>query len=177
MNVQTLNLLLALASIVGQIGVVAMLVIAIAYPQSQTAKFIAKHALAFVTLVALGAVVTSLIYSDIIGYAPCKLCWFQRIFMYPTVLIGAVALWYKDKSALRYILTLSVVGLGIAFYHILLEHGLVPSLACGATGPSCATRYVFELGYITIPLMSFVSFALVALSSTIALRFRNENLS
>lgn len=120
-----------------------------------------RYVLAFtITLV---ATLGSLFYSEIAGYDPCKLCWFQRVFMYPQVIILGIAWWLKDKSAWVYPLALSVVGLVVAGYHYVLQLWPSQVVNCSIVGQatSCSGTYVMQFGYITIPLMAATAFAVV----------------
>ena len=120
-------------------------------------------------IISLLAVLGSLYYSEIAHYNPCKLCWFQRIFMYPLPFIFGVALIKKSKEILPYALTLSVIGGLIAAYHYFLQVQsiLFPNVEiitpCSVVGyaPSCAEYFTLQLGYVTIPMMSFSAFALM----------------
>ena len=118
----------------------------------------------------------SLIYSDVIGYEPCKLCWFQRIFMYPQVFLLALALWKKDKNIIDYTALLSIFGAIIAGYHYLLQLGIAPDLSCGAVGysVSCAQRFVMNFGYITLPLMAFTAFLMILTFFFIEKKYRKN---
>ncbi len=114
------------------------------------------------------SVLGGLIYSEIIGYAPCKLCWIQRIFMYPTALLLGMALWGRHKGSPALIdasFILTIIGGAVALYQYFLQLGVVPEGLCAALGSSvsCAERFVMEFGYITIPLMALSSFLLIIL--------------
>lgn len=126
-------------------------------------SFIGRNGIALAFVAALAAILGSLFYSEVAGYEPCKLCWFQRIFMYPQVILLGVALWKKDSREALYCLILSVVGAAIAGYHYLMQIGIAPSLPCSAVGysASCSQRFVMQFGYITIPMMSLTAFALI----------------
>jgi len=129
-------------------------------------SFLKKWGLFLAFLIALAAVSGSLFYSEIAGFAPCDLCWFQRIFMYPQVIILGIAIWKKDLGAIKYSLPLAIGGLIVALYHNYITYsGSAISVCSRSTfiGVSCLQRYVFEFGYITIPLMSLSAFALIAL--------------
>jgi disulfide bond formation protein DsbB len=107
----------------------------------------------------LSATFGSLYFSEILGYPPCVLCWYQRICMYPLVLIFGAAIWTEDSQFLKYTLPLSFLGLGIAIYHNLLYYGVIPDSITPCTqGISCTSRQVEYLGFITIPLLSLMSF-------------------
>lgn len=126
--------------------------------------FIVRQADRLSLLIALSATLGSLYYSEILGFEPCKLCWLQRIFIYPMAFILALGLYKKDKNLTDYTLLLSGTGGLIALYHVLLEQGLVPSLACAAGGAvSCVKIYVLYFGFITIPVLSLAAFLAIFL--------------
>lgn len=119
----------------------------------------------FAFIVAVVATLGSLFYSEVAQYEPCKLCWFQRIFMYPQVVLLGLFLDRKDKVAIiRPVIVLSIIGAVIALYHYYLQ--LSPAGAfvpCSTVGisVSCTTREFTNLGYITIPMMAFSAFILI----------------
>ncbi len=104
----------------------------------------------------------SLYYSEIVGYIPCELCWYQRICMYPLVAVLAVGVVRKDRAVVWYAAPLVVVGAPISLYHWLVER--VPSLAesssCSVFSP-CSIPFFEELGYITLAFMALSSFLLI----------------
>lgn len=105
----------------------------------------------------------SLYFSEVALYEPCKLCWFQRIFMYPQVFILGAALYYKIKDIWKVELPLIVVGLIISGYHYYLQLNPDQLAPCGTVGfsVSCSERFATHFGYITIPWMSFSAFVMV----------------
>jgi disulfide bond formation protein DsbB len=105
--------------------------------------------------------VLSLIYSDVIGYAACTLCWYQRILLYPEVLLLGLALWKEDRTITDYIIALSGLGIVLSAYQKYLELGGASILPCSATEVSCSKIYVLEFGYITIPVMALTSFVFI----------------
>ncbi len=106
----------------------------------------------------------SLWYSDVLGFAPCALCWFARTAMYPLALILLIAVWRKDNEVWVYALPLASIGVLVTGYNHLLQMGIVSLGVCGISqGVSCATRYVFEFGFVTLPLFGFVAFLATAL--------------
>ncbi len=112
--------------------------------------------------VALIAMLGSLFFSNVLGYPPCVLCWYQRITIYPLVIILAVALFYKDTKVYRTALPLAFIGLAINIYHNLLYYKILPESAAPCVqGVSCTTQYVNYFGFITIPFLSFVAFVLI----------------
>ncbi len=125
---------------------------------------IGKYGLMLAFKVALLSTLASLFYSDIAGFAPCKFCWFQRIFMYPLVILIPLALRKKDFKIVEYLLPLSVIGFLISLYQNYMyyyNNGLDASCVLGGSQVSCVKRYVFELGYISVPIMALTAFALV----------------
>ncbi|OIO44438.1 hypothetical protein AUJ64_00105 [Candidatus Pacearchaeota archaeon CG1_02_39_14] len=124
-------------------------------------------------LVSLVAMLGSLYYSEIAGYNPCTLCWYQRIFMYSQVFILGLASFRKDKKVMPYIYLLSAIGLLIAVYHYIMQLSQVDSVFCELVGysASCSETFFLSMGYITIPLMAASAFLLIILLGV--LRGRN----
>ncbi len=115
-------------------------------------------------LVAAASIIT-LYYSEFLEQEPCGLCWMQRAFLYPQVVLFGIAAVAKDRSILPYTAALSVAGALIALYQHYLQMGGYDILPCPASGPSadCAARTLFEFGYITFPLMAFSLFIFLIL--------------
>ncbi len=138
--------------------------------------FIGRRGILIGAIVALAAMLGSLSYSDIVGYEPCHLCWWQRIFMYPQVFLLGIA-GFKNtvhRQIISYYgIVLSVIGAVIAFAHYLLQRGVI-DFSCEAVGysVSCAKVFTMNLGYITIPLMAFTAFMMIFVS---LLTYRNAN--
>jgi len=130
--------------------------------------FAANNAFLFAFIVALVAMSGSLFYSEVAGYTPCTLCWYQRILMYPQVILFGVVLWKSERRTADYHIALSALGAFIAGYHYLLQIGILPELPCSATGfsVSCAQVFTMNFGYITISMMSLTAFALIILFMT-----------
>lgn len=132
--------------------------------QEGTRKVVKKYIDEIIFISSFVALVGSLVYSNIVGFPPCDLCWVQRMFIYPQLLIAGVSLWRKEKLAVYYGLPLSVVGGLIALFHSLTSWGIGGSLlSCTAEGGSCAKVYVMEYGYITIPVMALTVFTYLLL--------------
>ncbi|QYO65914.1 disulfide bond formation protein B [Leptolyngbya sp. 7M] len=113
---------------------------------------------------ALAATGGSLFFSEIMELPPCVLCWYQRITMYPLVVIIAVGIILCDGKWKWYAFPLALIGLGVAVYHNLLYYGIIPdSLTPCTEGISCTSRQIEWLGFITIPLMSLVSFIMISI--------------
>ncbi len=115
--------------------------------------------------VALFATLGSLYFSELQGLPPCQLCWYQRIFMYPMTIIFFIAALRKDKNVLRYILPLVSFGLLIALYQVYIQAFPDSAIACIANGISCSNVNVSYFGFITIPVMSVVSFLLILIAT------------
>jgi len=104
----------------------------------------------------------SLFFSEIMEFSPCTLCWYQRIFMFPLVLIFLTGLFPFDKSIIKYALPIALAGLGFAFYHYLLYSGFIPeSIQPCSQGVSCSETYLDLFGFLTIPMLSLISFSTI----------------
>jgi disulfide bond formation protein DsbB len=105
----------------------------------------------------------SLFFSEIAHFVPCELCWYQRICMYPLSITTLLAALFDDPRAARYLLPLPVVGAGVSVYHLLVENGVVgQTQTCLISAPGgCATKWINEFGYLTIPTLALTAFALV----------------
>lgn len=102
----------------------------------------------------------SLFFSHVMGFAPCVLCWYQRIALFPLVLILPAGLFPFDARAATFALPLTVAGLLTAVYHNLLYAGLVPrNIQPCAQGVSCTEKYIELFGFVSIPMMSLLAFA------------------
>lgn len=152
----TLNKVLSLGTILLQVVILLLAVNLILFrdTRNKILSFFKKYTFLFGFLAGLGAVILSLFYSEIIGFPACELCWVQRIFLYPQLVLFGLALLKKDKSIVDYSLTFAIIGSLVSIYHIYIENG-GSSLGegCSANEVSCAVRYIFEFGYITIPVM------------------------
>jgi len=103
----------------------------------------------------------SLYYSEVAGYLPCEMCWYQRICMYALVPVLAVALARRDRGGGWYGLPLAVAGLGLSVYHYQLQLFPGQGSTCDASAP-CAYRWVDSLGFVSIPFMAGGGFVGVA---------------
>ena len=105
----------------------------------------------------------SLFFSEIAHFVPCELCWFQRICMYPLSIVTLLAALRGDYRVARYLLPLPVVGACVSVYHLLVENGVVEQAkACLASAPGgCATKWIDEFGWITIPTLALTGFVLL----------------
>ena len=104
----------------------------------------------------------SLFFSEVMELPPCALCWYQRVFMFPLVPIFLAGLFPLDKNIIRYSLPLAIAGWGFAFYHFLLYSGFIPeSIQPCSQGVSCSETYLDLFGFLTIPLLSLMSFSII----------------
>jgi len=127
-------------------------------------------------VVALAATLGSLYFSEVLGYPPCVLCWYQRIAMYPLVIIFGAALWWEDVNVSIYSLPLTAIGLTVAGYHNLLYYGLISdSITPCKQGVSCTSKQVELMGFLTIPLMSLIGFFILILIGICLVRGRTNN--
>ncbi len=125
--------------------------------------FLQKYGAYLVFGVALTATLGSLYYSDVMGFIPCKLCWYQRILMYPLVIISLVGIFLQDEYLPNYVLPFSVAGILLAGYHYLVQMGILPEPVSCADIVPCGSRYVNYLGFITIPFMALTAFTLITI--------------
>ncbi len=114
-------------------------------------------------LISLTGTIASLYFSEVLGYIPCKLCNFQRIFLYPITIISLVAFINKDKNAgIRYVLPLAIFGMAIALYHYLLQLNIIKETITKCnSGIPCKETYFKLFGFVTIPLLSFINFSAI----------------
>lgn len=113
-------------------------------------------------LVAAIAMAGSLYFSESAGFVPCRLCWFQRIAMYPLAVILLVAAWRRDRDVRWYVVPVAAIGACVSLYHYLVEWN--PGLeggACEATGPSCSAVWFREFGFVTLSFMALCGFVAI----------------
>ena len=168
-----LNNLFSILSIVAQIVSVVFVVsfFSTKIRNSAFVSFFSDKATLFSFIVSGLAMAGSLTYSDVVGYAPCVLCWYQRIFMYPQVFLMGIALYRREISMRVYSIVFSSIGAALALWHYLGQLGF-GTLPCSAVGysVSCADRFVMQYGYITIPMMAFSAFLFIALVCAVSIK-------
>jgi disulfide bond formation protein DsbB len=160
---------LALLGIAGQAAAVALAgagslhFAGVATPYRLVRKAVWGYELWLAFLIAALATGGSLFFSEIAHYAPCELCWYERICMYPLAIVLLLLALANDYRAARYLVPLPIVGGVLAGYHVLVERGVVSQTNdCVLSAPGgCATKWVDELGYVTIPVLTLTAFALV----------------
>jgi disulfide bond formation protein DsbB len=170
MTVDQVSLFLALLAVVAEIGSLVLAVALVArglrpdaaWPR-EVLSWVGPLALVLAATVAAVATLGSLYYSEVANFPPCRLCWYQRICMYPLVPILAIAAARRDRAVRWYALPLAVTGAAISTWHILVER--FPSLESGACVPvnPCSIIWVEKLGYLTIPTMALSGFVAIGL--------------
>ena len=162
--VETLNYLLAIGVLAMQVagaGFLAVYFLQKKFTDLQDiAGLLSRWGLWLAFLFTLGATMMTLYYSEILGFAPCGWCWVQRVFLWPQVLLFAIALYREERAAADFSIAFSVFGGIAALYQHYLQMGGQALVPCPASGAGdCAQRILFEFGYITFPLMAATLFA------------------
>ena len=160
---------LSVLGVIGQVLALAFVVVAAAAvvgvhgPLAAVRSAIWGYELWLAFVVSSVATGGSLFFSEIAGFIPCELCWYQRICMYPLSIVTLLAALRGDFRVARYLLPLPVVGACISVYHLLVENGVVgQSSECLVSAPGgCATKWINEFGYITIPTLALTAFVLL----------------
>ena len=136
-------------------------------------RFFRENLAQLALLQAIVATAVSLYFSEVLKFPPCVLCWYQRILMYPLVVILAIGIWKKDKNLPLFVLPLSIIGGFIAIYHNLLYYKIIPQSQAPCTlGISCTTKQIEWFGFVTIPLLSLAAFAAITI---LMLLFRKQS--
>lgn len=173
-NIYYLSAFLGVGTIVLQIFSVATLFILFFLirkkQRNKFLDFVHEHFLVLGFFISLCASLFPLVYSEIIKFIPCYLCWWQRIFMFPQAIIFGVALWNKDRKIIDYVAPLLFIGFLISVYQNFFYYfGQNTDMPCDASGISCYQHLVSVFGgYISIPMMALTSFfaLLVLVSAT-----------
>ena len=173
-SADTMVRLLSFLTLIGDVVVVGLLVLFLVaamgkkYP-SRFTDFLDHNGLLVLFFIAFTATCGSLYFSEGAGWIPCKLCWFQRVFMYPQVPLVGLALWRRDRGIAPSVLLLCLIGMCFSLWHYgeQVYYNLHPEFitTCDPTGVSCVNSQILAFGYITIPMMAFTAFALNALIS------------
>lgn len=155
-----LSFVIALGTVILQVitfGLLFILWQRKSYPR--LANWIGKWALIGAFFVAFLATAGALFYELVLGLEPCSLCWWQRIFLVPQIILLGMAAAKRDVYMADYSIALSVFGLGVSLYQHMLQILPAGSLPCPSENISCAQRFIFEFGYVTFPLMAATVFA------------------
>jgi len=116
-------------------------------------------------LAATASTLGALFLSEVVGVAPCVLCWYQRVFMFPLAVVLTVALFPLDPKVIRYAAPLAAVGWLVALFHVLLNKGYIPETMTPCTkGIPCSQIDAEWFGFLTIPMLSLLSFSAIGLA-------------
>lgn len=164
MAFETMRTFFALAALAANIITIGIVVTAIVTRRRTTSPFEALRGstLWLAAGVAIVATLGSLYLSESVGLIPCKLCWYQRIAMYPLAVILPIAAFRKDDRARLYVAVLAAAGAVVATYHRFIQ--AFPDLdsgSCSAVGPSCSAPLIKMFGFVTIPYMALSAFLLI----------------
>lgn len=155
----TLVALLSIVSLVAAIGLTVFRLVR----GAEAASILGDKGVWIAWIVALVSTVGSLVYSEIIHFEPCRLCWFQRIAMYPLAIVLLVGAIRREWQVKYYGLPLALIGLGISIYHYIIQ--TFPALegggGCDPSNP-CSAKYVDIFGFVSIPFMAGSGFILIA---------------
>ena len=168
---QLFSAILALATLAG--GIVTLAALALEERMTWTSAWLTQvraSGLWIICMITTGAMVGSLYFSESVGFAPCKLCWYQRIAMYSIAIISFVAALRNDKNIARYTIVLAPIGLLVSTYHYLLEW--FPTLetnVCSLDVP-CTAVWFRELGFVTLCFMAGCAFITVIAVSLAIMR-------
>ena len=161
MTVQTVSLFYALLAIAGGVFVGVVVVLALSGRLEAVRRTLGTSALPAAFVVAALATAGSLYFSEVAHFEPCRLCWYQRIAMYPLVVVLAIAAWRRDEGVRRYVLPVVAIGGAISLYHYALEW--LPWLdtgACSASVP-CTVVWFRQLGFVSLPFLALSAFVLI----------------
>jgi disulfide bond formation protein DsbB len=151
---------LAVLGVVGQ-ALVVLLLLALVVARDAVRRWLWGYELWAAFVVAAVATGGSLFLSDVAGYVPCEMCWFQRICMYPLSLLILFLAWHGDSRAARYLLPFPIIGAGVSIYHLLIENHVVATPQACQVGAGCAVKWIDYFGYMTIPTLALTAFALL----------------
>jgi len=157
--VDTVTLLLSLGTIGLQVLLLVGVILFFTKKGNHVLSWVGKRGVFFAYALALAGMVGSLYYSEVAKFAPCVLCWYQRIFVYANVFILGLAVYQKEKAVIPYASLLSIIGGIVALYHVCLPLLPAASATCSLVSDvSCTESYFTMFGYITIPVISLTSF-------------------
>ena len=169
--VELFSAILALATVAG--GIITLAALVFEKSMSWAGAWLTQvraSGLWIICMITTGAMVGSLYFSESVGFAPCKLCWYQRIAMYSIAIISFVAALRNDKNIVRYTIVLAPIGLVVSTYHYLLEW--FPTLetnVCSLDVP-CTAVWFRELGFVTLCFMAGCAFITVIAVSLAIMR-------
>ena len=174
--ISTINFLFSLGTL-GFIALSVFLLIGIFSKDKGPAfAWVAQNSLLLVVAISIAGAGGSLIYQYVIGFAPCVLCWYQRIVLYPIAIISLVAIVKKHShvEVSSYAMVLAIIGLVLSAYHNFEKIIGKDLISCEAFGASCLQSYVKGFGFIDIPVMSLVFFVTIILIILTRKRFKDS---
>jgi|SRR3989344_6515835 len=177
-TVHYLNVFLGAGAIALQIlSVIALFLLFLGPKENKFLGFIDKHYLTLGFILSLISALTSLVYSEIVGFLPCFLCWYQRIFLFPLVFIFGSAIWHRERKVVKYTLPLLAVGFVISVYQNFFYYfGNGSSQPCDASGVSCYQQLVSEFGgYISLPMYALTIFVALITVVLVAHFYKKED--
>ena len=154
LSVETVATLFTIALLVGLVGSFLLFIA----PSTRSRLVAAAPKIA--ALVAVGATLGSLYFSERAGFVPCTLCWYQRIAMYPLAVLLPLAVLRRDRQIMNYAFVLAALGLTVSAYHIQVQWSKGQSNFCELDDP-CSAKWVEAFGFVTIPQMAAMSFFLI----------------
>jgi disulfide bond formation protein DsbB len=179
--VETMQVVTAVCALLAGAGAVALLIARLLASRAPAVAALGRavtHRRSELTLVVASAsMVGSLYFSESADFAPCTYCWYQRIAMYPLVLVAAVGLWRRDAAARWYSVTIAAVGLCLSVYHYLLEWNPDwESGSCALFGPVCAVPWFRTFGFVSLAFMALSAFTAIIVVNLVSFDPRAEPL-
>jgi hypothetical protein len=135
---------------------------------------VVRFALWLAWLVALVTTLGSLYFSEVAHFTPCKLCWYQRIAMYPLSIVLLVAAFRRDRRIAWYVVPVAAIGALFAAYQTQLQAFPHQHSSFCTLNEPCTVRYVWEFGFVSLPFMALAAFAFVITMTVVAARYGPE---
>jgi disulfide bond formation protein DsbB len=175
MSVHAVTTFLSLLALVALAGAVVTVVAATgARAHGAFGLTLRRSALGLAATVAVVSLAGSLYLSEVAHFLPCRLCWYQRIAMYPLAVVLVVAALRRDAAVRWYAIPLAVGGLAISLWHLGVEHLGIGEGACDIANP-CSIRWVQHFGFVTIPFMAACGFVAIAVLTAVADPFADDD--
>jgi disulfide bond formation protein DsbB len=168
-TMQVVTTLCALAAATGALLLIVARILASRVPvAARWGAAVASARPVLTLIVAGGAMLGSLYFSEEAGYIPCRLCWFQRVAMYPIALVALVALIRRDSGARWYVVPMAAIGAAISTWHYLIEWNPTwEGDSCGLFGPACADLWFRTFGFSTLAFMALSGFVAIIVFNTV----------
>lgn len=173
-TVDLYNTFLATLALIALAGALGLVVYRLVKGAEAAGALLGDSAIWLAWIVAAVATVGSLIYSGVIHFLPCRLCWYQRIAMYPMSVILLVGAIRREVAVKYYALPLSIGGALVSSWHYLTQ--TFPSLEGGSCDPvnPCSAKYVDVFGFVSIPFMAGAGFIVISVLLAFYVRSNNE---